>query len=642
MRQAYGASETMVLSSMLMDFNENSTISFCYSIDGEDKNFISYVEIYDNMTSGIVNYNITLPNSKNDHYLILWGENELGHVLCPYNEIYIIVSQAPELNITNTLLGTYYSHAFIEVDVSVYDDTEGYVYCKIDDGKEFKISKLIQSFYEIEERVLQVEIKEGTLSEGSHSLSIFMRDEFGSDSVAVVHNFEYSLSKQTPELSVESKVKGYTYGYFESIKIKCKAKSFNEGDKISLKIKLNYDDYFTIHEFSSDSTRYILSNDDESSDGILVYEYDLKIPPSDGFYTASIKAVNQDGIESKITFVDFEVRRLPGIEFTQPFRVNYNSDETIVVSGHVVDYDIGQEFDVFYNVDNGNKIFVDRVKIDGEYKSKEFSFTINPSPDVNIHSSKVWLEINNKVIYQTNGNFLVNSPPQISLLNSTQLRNVYYDGDHINLDYKIKDNTQAVVCYKFDSRPETCFKDTVYSYEREYNYRKQILVDQTVLSHDEHTITIYARDEFKMESEIITHRFTLSEGSSPDITIDGFARQYEYNFYESIYIKGSVIDTSPTEGGKVTVYCRFNFSDPIPLHEFESYGHSHNFESYVPVPRNNSKYFIVVYAVDNMGSHSRDFRHDFKVQHKPCIKLHNSIEHSYMPGDNVTIEGFAG
>lgn len=454
----------------------------------------------DNMTSGIVDYNITLPESKLDHYLILWGENEQGHVLCPYMEIYIIVSQAPELNVTNTLNDNYYGHAFIEVDVSVYDDTDGYVYYRIDEGKEVKISGLIQSFFEIEQRILQIEITEGSLVEGKHTLYVYFKDEFGSDSVPFVKEFDYSHEYHTPELIVGHKLKGYTYGYFETININCKVTTRNSDDQVKILLKYNFGDYEIIHEFPQ-SLRNLLS-DEESMD----FSYKIPMIPYNGFHTVTIKAINKYGIESKFTLLDFEVRRLPGIEFIKPFKVNYNNDEVIEVIGMVVDYDINTQFDVYYKLDNSGNTFVKTVSIGTNYKSNEFKFALNPSTDVNIHNFKLWIENNHNEIYSTTGNFLVNSPPQLELINP--LRNVYYDNDHMNIDFKIKDNTNVKLCYSFDSNQETCFKETIYSYEREYSYRKQITIDRSVVSYDRHTIHIFAVDEFKMKSTSFDHIFT--------------------------------------------------------------------------------------------------------------------------------------
>lgn len=630
-KKSYQPGEIIQMTSQLKDFDANSSVLFCYSIDGNGKNYIKEVEIFENYTSGLVDYEIPLPNELTDHYLILWAENELGHVLCPYNENYIIINNLPTFNITNTLPTNLYGHAFIEVDISCYDETDVWVYYMIDDKDEKLISSRIQSFFEIEKRVLSIEIK--SLEVGEHKLSIYLKDEFEAYSIPYIHNFTYSDIYNPPVLNISSYIKPYTYGFFETIDVN--ASTFAaEGENVSLYMRLDYDEYEKIYEYTS-------------TGDIHLYQHTIKMPTIEDFHFVTFVAMNQNEIKSKITKLDFEVRMNPGIEFSQSLKVSYKTDEEITLRGVIVDYQPFTRLDIYYKVDQEEKVFAGRVTVRNNFKSDEFEFTVVPNNTINIHDIKIWLEKDQQSVYSIAGNFIVNTKPVIKMWNS--LNEKYYNNDHINLDFNATDNTQAKLCYNFDGKEEKCFTKLIYFYNREYQYRHQIEINTHVISYGEHTLNFYAKDEFGEISDIFSHNFTFEDDEAPELIVDSMDRKRLYNFYETITVKGRAKDRSNNDN--VKVFFRFNFTDAVEIdtsltpkssRKLKSDDGWRYFEHTINVPQQDGEFFLVVYAKDNNGATSIDTRHDFKVKHEPCIRLRNSMERSYMPGDSVTITGFAG
>lgn len=638
LKKSYSPGETMHLTSMLVDFEANSPVLFCYSIDGDGKNFISEVEIFENMTSGIVNYEVSLPNVLQDHYLILWAENELGHVLCSYNENYLIMNYAPTMNITNTLPTELFGHAFIEVDASVYDDTDVWVYYRIDNSGEFKISTKIQSFFEIEKRVLTIEIPENSLSEDSHTLYLYVKDEFEATSEPIVHQFTYSNSQITPELKVETKIKSYTYGYFEKIDFTAIMNSASTEDTIELYMRIDYEEYQKIYEYKSEGKE-------------VSFKHTFQVPPVDDFHFFTLVARNQNGVSSKISKFDFESRMNPGLEFTEPVKVSYRTDEQIKITGYAVDYNPGTLLDVFYQLDSEEKKSGGRVRINGEFKTNLFTFTLHPNASINIHYVSIWIESEGKSVYSIGGNFIVNSKPKLVMKNIPN--GIYYTNDHINLDFSVYDNTYAKICYQFDEGEEKYLSDSIHFFKKEYEFRKQILINSHVINPGPHKLYVYALDEFGEKSDYFVHDFTYENVDAPELVIESFERKKVYNFYEKIIVRGRARDTS--RRGNTKVYYRFNFSQPVEIDTSQTVSLSKRFpldaneqnewkqfETTISVPQKNEEYFLILYAQDENGATSIDTRHDFKVQFNPCIKLLNSVERSYMPGDKVTISGFAG
>lgn len=624
--KSYSPGENVSVSCNLLDFNSNSTVFLYYSLDGDGKNFVSEVTMFENMTSPVIDFDVELPNKMQDHYLIMWVENELSHVICPYNENYIIVSIKPTMNVTNEISTKIYKHQFIEVDVEVYDDTDVYVYYAFDDMPEKRISNKIQSFYEIESRILQIEVLENSLTVGSHVLHIFCRDEFGKKSDVIDYNVEYFDNRNPPTLKVDYKLKSYTYGFFENIDVKFNVTDTNPNDEITLYMRFNFDKYLEVHKFTSTGEPY-------------VFPYTIQNPLQDGFHTVSLVAINQDNISSKVVLFEFEVRRYPGVELTKNLKVNYKTDEAITVSGYAVDYDPYTYLDVYYKLDNNEKIRTDRLIVQSNFKTEEFSITLDPPSDVNIHTVTVWLEkLDGKQVFSITGNFIVNSKPEISMI--TPLNDIYYNNDHISLDFNATDNTVAKICYNFDGNSQKCLVNEGIFYKKQKSYHFQIKTDNSYLNPGPHVFNLYAIDEFGEKSNVFTHEFNFEISDAPDLLIDSIYRSDVYNFYENITVKGRARDRNT--GDKIKIFYRFNFTEYVEIAEVVGDGEWQEFSGSIRVPQNNASYFITIHAQDNNGARSVETRHDFKVQFKPCIKLLNSIQNSYMPGDNVTIQGFAG
>lgn len=624
--KSYSPGENVSVSCNLLDFNSNSTVFLYYSLDGDGKNFVSEVTMFENMTSPVIDFDVELPNKMQDHYLIMWVENELSHVICPYNENYIIVSIKPTMNVTNEISTKIYKHQFIEVDVEVYDDTDVYVYYAFDDMPEKRISNKIQSFYEIESRILQIEVLENSLTVGSHVLHIFCRDEFGKKSDVIDYNVEYFDNRNPPTLKVDYKLKSYTYGFFENIDVKFNVTDTSPNDEITLYMRLNFDKYVEVHKFTSTGEPY-------------VFPYTIQNPLQDGFHTVSLIAMNQDNISSKVVLFEFEVRRYPGVELTKNLKVNYKTDEAITVSGYAVDYDPYTYLDVYYKLDNNEKVRTDRLIVQSNFKTEEFSITLDPPSDVNIHTVTVWLEkLDGKQVFSVTGNFIVNSKPEISMI--TPLNDIYYNNDHISLDFNATDNTVAKICYNFDGNSQKCLVNEGIFYKKQKSYHFQIKTDNSYLNPGPHVFNLYAIDEFGEKSNVFAHEFNFEISDAPDLLIDSIYRNDVYNFYENITVKGRARDRNT--GDKIKIFYRFNFTEYVEFAEVVGDGEWQEFSGSIRVPQNNASYFITIHAQDNNGARSVETRHDFKVQFKPCIKLLNSIQNSYLPGDNVTIQGFAG
>ncbi|EAX94369.1 hypothetical protein TVAG_068370 [Trichomonas vaginalis G3] len=412
-KRYYEPNETVTVQAVVYDHIQGYHIKVYYSLDNENEQYATDTTITETMNSTIFSFDITIPNSLSDHYLVLVGRDSQGAISTNYYSHYIEINAPPVLILNKMIDEYYYKPASIEINLGIYDNKEATVYLTTDTQNEVEIFKNIESYGSIVNKVFYYTIDSS--EDKTFDLKVYSKDKFNAISNFITKTIHYSASKSTPVLTVISHIQDglpsdQAKRFSDYLKLTAKVMDSNVNNRVQLLYKFDNEETYTSYaNYISDGTE-------------KTYEVEIPSIKVNGAHNITMNALNSEGVYSRPYTFDFGVYQSPAMLFRIPPSSNYKVNDTITIVGYGVDFSIGTNLNVIFKYDNNPPELIGTVTIGNNYISNDFTIVVNNSGSSRNVPYEIYFQIENKVYSKISSYFIINAPPEITLINALKDR----------------------------------------------------------------------------------------------------------------------------------------------------------------------------------------------------------------------------
>lgn len=223
----------------------------------------------------------------------------------------------------------------------------------------------------------------------------------------------------------------------------------------------------------------------------------------------------------------------------------YSKNERVTLKFQVEDGDIGERIQVNLNLNGQQETRNFTVRTD--QKSFQFEVPVTVGPASTYHYTAQAVDNDERFVSNLIDKYLyVSKPPSLRL--ETMLRPIYYVGTDVNvlIDAIVKDEEGGLVKMRFDNgRIITVGKFEAYDEDEDYEdlggvevYKRIDIPDEYLKKNADHTISIWAEDEFGIRSSSsFQHEFSYVIPVPPKL------------------LKAGISHKAATRGQKLLMYC---------------------------------------------------------------------------------------
>ncbi|EAY02345.1 hypothetical protein TVAG_054430 [Trichomonas vaginalis G3] len=584
------------------DFRPGTSMKIYYQLSGGTPQLINNFVSNANLVTDTFRFTINVPNEVTPQSLRIWSDVD-GNTAAILNTGYSVINLRPTLKITNKVNQRYYNRRFIDLEVTVWDNTRVMLWYCIDGGREINLTDYIDCNGVAQNIETQIELPPGAYEFGSHKMYIFVRDEFGAESADTPYDFVL-YNQNAPDMVIISVDTVEQYETQDVVLLQGKVIDLDVGDKISVNFQLNRQGYSEIYKTIATGEWQF-------------FNYTFTVPKNDGLLVVTFQAKDNWTAASRISRHNYKVRRTSGISFRTSLPSYAEPSLQIEINGYYTRSSIPPQTKVrlrgqFEN--SGTRFYIDVYTLHNSMSDKDFKwkFTIPDDKGTGNLLIDIVKEENETEVFGS-FNLTVNSKPTLKILNSPSER--YSSHAFIGLDLEVNDDSKANIRYRIDDGNEINLADFIDLNNQIQTIRKQIEIKPRDISYMKHTIYIYAVDEFGLSSIESNFSFFYYKANSPELRLLNYDDIQDKTFYltDSIDMKLLVNDADLEDD--LTVRMRFDFDNFKDIHTCYSNNRNicSNFTSSINVPKAVGKHEIVLQAFDNMNFSSKDVLLQFNV-----------------------------
>lgn len=337
----------------------------------------------------------------------------------------------------------------------------------------------------------------------------------------------------------------------------------------------------------------------------------------------------------------------PTVEVTSQFQENYLPNYDFTVTGVFKTINKDDQVQVRYKYMNDEEKnateFVDLSSPDGNPVQSTFSIPIRTPANVSLNELQIYAV--NKFGLKSNEfkyNVLVNEAPVLTIINQIQPK--YYTGGQVEVVGRLWDDTTANIYYQFDRDFDfEADKQVIECNKEEKPFRKVFALREGKIDYGQHTLYIWAEDEFHVKSRVYPFPFEYKELHAPQVKIynENFTNVY-YDQY--LIVRGAVKDQDV--GDTITLSMKTPETLPtdpfIQVEQITANGDWQNFTVYyhldVSLPAGNNS--IIFQAKDQLEAISPDALFFFNVSKynvvaNPSPTPAETPSDGYVPGSEI-------
>lgn len=626
----YLPGDIITIKGFITDFTPGKYAQVLYKVyDGTIENIeytgTNQLLMNENYSSDIFEFNIILPSITVSSSLTLWAVNE-DRKSSYTSYYYFSINTPPKLESWPSLKSQISIGESIPITFTATDDSYFRIYGRFDNQN--------SDYYDVYSEYIKLESahQEKTIyfnvpskfTFADHTLSIWIRDEFGSKSEVLTHPFKY-VSSHAPEFTNVSDDEYY---------ISSKKYLFSDNITLTGKVRdIDPQNTFNVL-YSFDNGEYHIIDTQTSDGNFHDFKYDIPVPKIDGDHILKLRAIDQSSAISNIVERKYSVKRARYIKFLNNFEEAYEKNTQINVSIQLFDFTPQKNISLIYTFNNEiHDLGV--VHVDDNFISDVANFTLQ-LPD---KLDELYLVITAKedsVSFIREKYIVINSAPEFHLWN--EINPIYYKPAYILVEAGFIDNRGVKIYYQINNEEPVAFTDKfIATNGRLVNDTYQIAINREKdFTFD---LKLYAQDASGWKSNIITKSVSYNTSfSTPDLRLDNI--KYICSLSEPFECTAKVTDRHA--GNNIRILYRINeVGEFREIDSFVSQGVEISRKLIIPIPHVEGIYMMYIRAVNNDGIESQLFSIQYKVSRSYHIYFTNSPQVYYPKGSQINISGCA-